>query len=56
MSKNLIEEEGFILTEFWGGNKRGTCYQINVFNYKKNVWEYVQVTDEQFTKIMRQVK
>jgi len=50
MSTSLIDEDdkgGFYLTRFFGGERRGTCYQISQGN-----GVYVQLTMEQMRKLL----
>jgi hypothetical protein len=50
MSATLIESEGFYVTLFWGGVKRGVCIQIMTPDQK-----FIQLTLAQF-RMMQAVR
>ena len=51
MSTELLENNGIYLTRFFGGTKRGVCYQISVNDPDTGAIRYIQVTDDQMRQI-----
>ena len=42
MSRNIFEKYGILVGKFYGGYKRGTCYQITIKD------KFVQLTEIEF--------
>ena len=53
MSTEILEDDklGIYLTRFFGGEKRGVCYQITVHN--GCISDYVQLTKAQMTAVLK---
>jgi len=46
MSTTLVDRKGVNVTQFWGGNRRGVCYQLNAGG------QFVQLTAAQLKVVL----
>lgn len=50
MSTTIYEKDGVYVSRFYGGDKRGTCFQITVESFSEQ--GYVQLTKEQMMNVV----
>jgi len=53
MGTNIVEDDRYIVTRFYGGKDRGVSYQINIRDRStNNVWKYIQISEKQLIKLV----
>ena len=51
MSTELISNDKYILTRFWGGNKEGVCLQVT-----PSVDKYFQLNKDELKKFIKELQ
>lgn len=56
MSTEIVETEKLILTRFYGGDKRGVCYQLNILDEDTSSWYYVTFERREFENLLTAIR
>jgi len=52
LARNILKTDDIIITEFFGGKGRGSCFQINVKDCQTGEWRMIRITRSQLIRII----